>query len=210
MDVLLFTSFDSHSLPRFDSSPCASLRWGFQYLDAALPSKGRSNEKEVTHKHTTRKTPHTTRQEQQHKRPHEEPPPSLNNDRQWVNTGWRVLLLLPLLLLLLHGSNRNVVRVNPDCWRTGSSPAVSPRVSRGMRCSPHGIPEYDIANDGFSADSAPPRPPRRPTRTPLHQCGSTTSQTHGRHDDQPSTGGYYNLRWGGASFCSCHVWSVEL
>ena len=56
-------------------------------------------------------------------------------------------------------------------------PAVSPRVSRAVRCSPHGIPEYDIANDGFSADSAPPRPPRRPTRTPPHQRGSTTSQT---------------------------------
>jgi len=59
-------------------------------------------------------------------------------------------------------------------------PPVSPRVSRCVRCTPHGIPEYDIANDGFPADSAPPRPPRRPTRTPPHQRGSTASQTRRR------------------------------
>ena len=33
-------------------------------------------------------------------------------------------------------------------------PVVSPRVSRGVRCVPHGVPEYeyDIDNDAFSAD----------------------------------------------------------
>ena len=49
-------------------------------------------------------------------------------------------------------THKHTTRAPPNdhakCWRTGSSPAVSPRVSRGVRCSPHGIPEYYIANMG--------------------------------------------------------------
>jgi len=61
----------------------------------------------------------------------------------------------------------------------GIPPAVSPRVSRGVHCTLHSIPEYDIANDGFPADSAPPRPPRQPTRTPArqHHQSDTTADT---------------------------------
>jgi len=44
-------------------------------------------EKQATHAHTTRTTPHNTRQEQHHKRPHKEPPQSLNNDRRWRGDG---------------------------------------------------------------------------------------------------------------------------
>ena len=75
-----------------------------------------------------------------------------------------------------HSSGASTCEKQKGCWRT-PPPAVSPRVSRGVRCSPHGILQYDIGNDRFPADSAPRRPPRWPTRTPPHQRGSTTGQT---------------------------------
>ena len=88
-------------------------------------------------------------------------------------------IAIPSAVVFLSSSSTASIRSPhpPLLLADGVPPAVSPRVSRGVRCTPHGIPEYDIANDGFPAESAPPRPPRRPTRTPPHQRGSTTSQT---------------------------------
>ena len=75
-----------------------------------------------------------------------------------------------------HGI-RCTERHNSDSVGGWVLPAVSPRVSCGVRCSPHGILEPDKANDGVPADLALPRPPRRPKRTPPHQRGGITSQT---------------------------------
>ena len=103
--------------------------------------------------------------------------------------------------------NSFIISLYKMCWRTppprGIRPArarLSPRGPRGRRGRRAATPMvsqniiYDIANDGFPADSAPPRPPqatRRPTRTPPHQRGRATSQTRdGRRKHSTTTAIY--------------------